>query len=280
MHMLGRTRNAAIVVTIIASMTSGLAFADELKVGGTGAAYGLLQLLGDAFVKASNRGDTVETVPGLGSSGSISAVMDGALHLSVSGRPLTSEEQEKGAKSLQLLETPFIFVTSHPSRQKLTTTNIIEIFNGTMKVWPDGKEIRPILRPKSDAASVFLVANITGMSAAMEQLRKRPDVPVAATDQDNAELAVRVANSLTAMTLIQFLTEKPQLRIIELNDAEPSVDAIQGARYSLKTKLHLIQGPQASDVATRFIAFLETPEAVKIITNHGGIVLGTRAVAN
>ena len=84
--MNGRIRNATIVLTVIASMTSGVACADGLKIGGTGAAQGIMILLSDAFKKASTRADTVEVVAGLGSSGGIAAVTEGALQFAVSGR--------------------------------------------------------------------------------------------------------------------------------------------------------------------------------------------------
>jgi phosphate transport system substrate-binding protein len=276
--MFSKSLNAAAAATVIIFATAGAASTDELRIGGTGAAQGLLQRLGGVF-SASHPGDTLEVVSGLGSTGGISAAIEGALHLAVSGRPLKSGEREKGAKGTLLLDTPFIFVTSHPNKQKLTTANVIEVFNGKLTKWPDGKDIKPILRPKSDSASAYLVDNLSGMQVAMEVLRKRPDVPVAATDQDNVEAAVRIENSLTAMTLVQFTTERPDLRLIELDGAEPSVDAMKTDRYPLKTSLHLIQGPHSSGVADRFIAFIKTSVAEKIILESGGLAPSARTAA-
>lgn len=262
--MLRKACWAAVSLIFLASAAP----AEELRVGGTGAAQGMLQRLADAF-HASHPGDTVVVIPGLGSSGGISAVIEGALEVAVSGRSLKSDERDKGARSTPLLDTPFVFVTSHPIRQRLSVSQVVDIFDGKLKTWPDGKIIKPLLRPRSDSVSEYLVDNIPRMKDAMERLRRRPDVPVAATDQDNAKLAEQISDSLTAMTLVQFVTDHPKLGLIELDGVTPSVGAMKAGRYPLKTRLHLVRGPQSSAAVDRLVAFLKTPVADKILLDSG-----------
>lgn len=256
---------------------AGAAGADELKVGGMGAAQGLLQRLGEAFA-ARHPEDAVEVVPGLGSSGGISAVAEGVLHLSVSGRPLKEEEKAKGLDGIPLLDTPYLFVTSHANPQRLTKAEVVAIYDGALTKWPDGKEIKPILRPKSDSVTPFLIASFEGMQAAMDTLRQRPDVPVAATDQDNIQAAERTAGSFAGATLTQAVTETPRLRRIPLDGVDASVEAMETGAYPLKMRLHAVVRSDRSPAVRRFVAFLHSPAADRIIRESGGAMVAPKPV--
>jgi phosphate transport system substrate-binding protein len=262
------------IIALILSCT-GTAQADDMKVGGTGAAYGLLLRLSEAF-HAASPGDRIEVVGGLGSSGALAAAAEGAIGLAIVSRDLKADETAKGLVAEPLLHTPFLFVTSHADPQVLTRADVLAIYDGTLTRWPDGKEIRPILRPKSDSASGFLIDNFDGMQAAMDKLRQRMDVPVAATDQDNIEAAVTVANSFAGATLLQIVTEQPSLRPVALNGVHASVAGMELGAYRLKMRLDAVIKATPSPVARRFATFLHSPTAKKLIRENGGAPLPAR----
>lgn len=257
------------------SVCTGTALADEMRVGGTGAAHGLLLLLSEAF-QAAHPGNNIEVVPGLGSSGGISALSEGALQFSVSSRLLKAEESAKALESTPFFDTPFLFVTSHPKPQKLTKAEVVAIYDGTLAKWPDGKDIRPILRPKSDSVTPFLIANFEGMQTAMDKLRQRPDVLVAATDQDNIEAAEKIANSFAGATLAQIATEQPRLRTVSLNGTEASVEAMENGSYILKMRMYAVTRSKAPPIVQRFVSFLRSSEAEKLIRQSGGVLASAR----
>ncbi|MGB8397558.1 substrate-binding domain-containing protein [Bradyrhizobium sp.] len=276
--MPGMMQRAAVVFTVGFWAAGGMAQADEVRFGGTGAAQGIMLILGKAF-SAVHPGDALEVVSGLGSSGGIAAVAEGALMLSVSGRPLKQEEKAKGLDSFPFIDTPFLFVTSNTQNLNLTTADVVAIYNGTITKWPDNRQIKPILRPKSDTASAFLIANIPGMQSAMDKIRQRTDVPIAATDQDNLQAAEAIEASFAGMTLTQFIADRPRLRAIMLDGVQPSVDNMLDGKYSLKTTLHLVMRAQPSAATQRFIAFVRTPQAQKLIRENGGVLVSTRTEA-
>ena len=107
----------------------------------------------------------------------------------------------------------------------------------------------------------------------MRKLRQRPDVPVAATDQDNSKTAEKVPNSFAGMTLVQFLTEKPQLRAISLDGVDASRDFGAIGSYPHLMRLYAVTSSAATPVAQRFSKFLQSEEAKKLIRSSGGIVL-------
>ncbi len=268
-------KTLSVAAIFLLSVSAGAALSEEMKVGGTGAAQGLLLRLSEAFKEAAP-GDNIEVVSGLGSSGGISAVAEGALQFSVSGRTLKAEEKAKALESTPFFDTPFLFVTSHPKPQQLTKAEVVAIYNGTFGKWPDGKEIKPILRPKSDSVTPFLISNFEGMQGAMDKLRQRADVPVAATDQDNIAAAEKIPNSFTGASLVQILTERPRLQTITLNGIEASIEAMEKGSYILKMRMYAVMKSTASPIAQRFASFLRSAEAEKIIRESGGVLLSAR----
>jgi phosphate transport system substrate-binding protein len=261
-------------LTLILSCT-GTVQADDMKVGGTGAAHGLLLRLSEAFHTASP-GDWIEVVAGLDSSGALAATAEGTIGLAIVSRDLKDDETAKGLVAQPLLHTPFVFVTSHPDPQMLTKWAVVAIYDGTLTRWPDGKEIRPILRPKSDSTSSFLIDNFEDMQDAMDMLRQRMDVPVAVTDQDNIDAAVTVANSFAGATLLQIMTERPSLQPIALNGVHASVTGMELGAYRLKMRFDAVITSTPSPVVQRFAAFLHSPTAEKIIRESGGAPLSAR----
>ena len=109
----------------------------------------------------------------------------------------------------------------------------------------------------------------------MDKLRQRPDVPVAATDQDNVEGAQKTPNSFAGMTLLQFTTEAPRLRPITLDGVEASVETMQKGVYTLKMRLQIVTKAEPTPATRRFLAFLRSPEAGKIIRESGGVAVST-----
>ena len=266
-------RRFAAAVSLIMLMPGLVsAQAEDIKVGGTGAATGVLIRLGQAY-EEGNKGDKVQVVPGLGSGGGISAVGEGAIDIAVSSRDLKADEKAKGLSAYPLFESPFIFVTSHPQPPKLTKADVVAIHNETMTAWPDGKPIKVILRPKSDSVTPFLHSHFEGMQPAMDKLRLRRDIPVAATDQDNVEMAEKTASSFAASTLVQWMTEAPRLKVIDLDGVTPSIAAMESGSYPLKARTVLVMKTKPSPAAERFALFLRSDRAQKIVRDSGAVSL-------
>ena len=89
LHQLTGLRRSALVIlgVVLGLVLPGGANAQTLRVGGTGAAAGMMKTLGEAF-SAATPGVRLDIVPSLGSSGGIAAVRDGALDLAVPSREL------------------------------------------------------------------------------------------------------------------------------------------------------------------------------------------------
>src|SRR5512137_2326936 len=91
-------------VCFLALMPALAGAQETVRVGGVGTALGVMRIIAGAF-EAANPGIRVQVVPSLGSSGGIKAIGEGALDISLSGRPLKEEEKSKGLAAQELART-------------------------------------------------------------------------------------------------------------------------------------------------------------------------------
>jgi phosphate transport system substrate-binding protein len=234
-----------------------------LRFGGTGTSLGMLQQVGGDFATASGGTVKVEVVPGLGSSGSIHALADGKLDLAVSARPLTRAEAARNLRVVLVVRTPFVLATSHPNPQSLKPADVLKIFEAKQLVWADDSPIRIILRSESETDTQLLGNLAPGMKEAIEAARRRSELPIAATDQENLEMAQRMKGSLTGTTLAQLTTEPNNLHTIAINGVEPTLGNLESGKYPFEKKLYFLLGERSAPEAQKFVTFLQSPQGLK-----------------
>jgi phosphate transport system substrate-binding protein len=239
------------------------AHGDELRMGGTGSATKVLEQLAGTFGAETDA--RIEVIPSLGSSGGIRALIDGVLDVAVSGRPLEPDEKKKGLAIGLQVRTPMVLATSHPNPNGLTREGVVTAFSAQSPSWGDGTAIRVILRPRSESDTAILGQLFPGLASAIESARKRPDIPVAATDQDNAEMAEQVPGSLVGTTLTQLKTEKRKLRTVAIDGVAPSLQAFERGAYPYGKTLYFVLPSTPKPLATRFLQFLRSPEGQQML---------------
>jgi phosphate transport system substrate-binding protein len=109
------------------------------------------------------------------------------------------------------------------------------------------------------------------MDAALEAARRRADVPLAATDQDNADLAERVPGSLISATLVQINLEGRKLNLIPVDGVTPSIEAFEAGTYRYGKKFHLAAAARPSAAVRNFLAFIGSPQGREILRWAGVI---------
>lgn len=261
------------LVGLILALGAGFAppGAQPLRLGSTGAAAGVLQRLSDAFA-AQSPGISVEVIPGLGGSGSIAAVAAGALDLAIASRDLNDKERAQGVVNVPFFETPYVFVSAVSTPLSLTQAQIQSYYTGAQRTYPNGEVVRPILRPRSDANSLFLAA-IPGMAEVLEQARQRQDLPVAGTDQDNMEHLRRIEGAFSSMTLTQLLSDANTLQRVRLDGVEAKPETMANGTYPHRMRLYVVTREKPPEVARAFQAFIVSPAGRAIVEAAGGRIL-------
>ena len=247
-----------------------VASADTLRMGGIGAATAFVPGLFSAFERSA--ATSLKVIPGLGSNGGLRALADGVLDIAISGRPLKPEELAQGLTPVVTVRTPFVLVTSHPRPNGLKSPDVADIYRLHNATWADGSPIRIILRPKSDSDTQVLGSMFPGMVEAIERARRRPEIPIAATDQDNASLAEQVPNSLAGSTFTQIKMERRDLRFVAIDDVEPSLETFQSGAYPFEKVLSFVLPAKRTPAAERFIAFLRSPAGRDALYSTGNLI--------
>lgn len=251
------------VALMIAGALSPTHAADQLRVGGTGTATGVLEQIAPSFSAATGMRLTV--VPSLGSTGAIRAVAENKLDIAISGRPLRPAEAAGGLVQLGTFRTAFVMATSHGNPNGFKSTELAGIYEAPIARWADGTPIHIILRPRSDSDTELLNELFPGMRDALETARLRPDVPTGATDQDNANLAERIKGSFTATTTSQIKTERRNLRIVPIDGVEPTLANVVNGTYRYVKKLYVVARAVDGADAARFTEFLRSPEGLRLL---------------
>jgi phosphate transport system substrate-binding protein len=256
--------NLAMPMLLAGTLLAGNAAAGEpLRMGGTGTSLGLLHQVGGEFSAGSKI--TIEIVPSLGSTGAIRALVDGKLDIAVSARPLKPTESAEGLSQVMVLRTAYVLATSHRNPTGLKTEDLPKIFAADEPTWADGTPIRIILRPRSESDTTLLGELFAGMDAAIEVARRRAEIPTAATDQDNADMAERIPGSLIGTAATQLKTEHRNLTVIPLNGVAPTLANFESRAYPFAKKLYFILRTAGDADARRFIDFLRSPPGEKAL---------------
>jgi phosphate transport system substrate-binding protein len=262
--MRARISNLAVAVLFVFPLLAGNGAAVEsLRLGGTGTAIGMLRQVGVEFSAAT--GIKIEVVPNLGSTGAIRALTDGLLDMAVSARPPTADETAAGLRQVAVARTAYVLATSLPTSNGLRVADLPGIFAAANATWADGTPIRIILRPRSETDTALLGELFAGMDRAIETARRRPEVPTAATDQDNVELAARTPGSLIGTTVTQLKTEHRNLHVVPLDGIEPARANIESGAYPFAKKLYFIVRSNSTPEAQRFADFLRSPPGEKAL---------------
>jgi phosphate transport system substrate-binding protein len=264
----------ALICIALAAVAPGCLRGETLKVGGTGAAVGLMRLLAAEFQR-SHAGVLVDVLPSLGSGGAIKAFQQGLLDVAISSRPLTEEERKQGLTLVELARTPFIAVTrADVGVAALTAEEVLRIYQGKLAAWPNGERIRLVLRPASESDTDILRRMSPEMRAAVDAALSREGMQVAMTDQDNAGIIMKTPGAFGFTTLAQCITESLPLVILAYNGVTPSVATLANGSYPHFKSLGFLTGPASTRKGKEFISFMLSAEGRRIMERSGCLFAG------
>ncbi len=256
----------ALIGTMIASSPT---LSKTLKIGGTGAVTALLGELAPAF--EAETGIKLDVISGLGTSGANSAIADGRLGLAFAGRDLRDKEKERGLKVAASYRTPYGLVTSRAGPDDLKKSDIVALYQADNPVWPDGMPVLIALRPVDESDNLVMEEHFPGMAQVLQRLRRRRDLSIAATDQDNADIAEKNKGSLAGATLVQIVAEKRNLRFVSIDGIPATLENYRNGSYPYGKSLYVIVPSAISPEAEAFLAFLARPTGEALMRGAGMI---------
>jgi phosphate transport system substrate-binding protein len=244
------------------------AVAETIRISGTGGAVGTMRILGEAFRKI-DPGVRIDILPGMGSSGSIKAVLAGRLDIGLSARPLSDEERAQGVVETRYARTPFVFAVNNTLKMTgLTLEGLAEIYAGK-RDWENGKRIRLVLRPQEDSDIPVLKSISPAMSAAVDIALRRKGMIAATTDPDAADAIESVPGAFGGTTLAIVLSEKRALSVLALGGVVPSVRSMADRSYPYSKSFFMMTKANPPVSVRRFIEFVRSPAGAAILAKNG-----------
>lgn len=239
-----------------------------VRIGGTGMALAAMRQVGERL-RAGDPTIGVEVLPSLGTQGGLKALAEGAIDVAVVARFLTAAEKARGVAEATCLTTALVFASSHPAPSGITKADLPGIYARAAPAWPDGRPLKILLRSRAGSENDYLIAAIPGMQTALEAAYKRSGVPVATTDQDNAQLALRTAGSFAIMTLLQINAERLNLRTVALDGVTASAEAFADKTYPLSVHVCIVLPAAPTPAAAKFVAYLTSPPGQALMQGLG-----------
>jgi phosphate transport system substrate-binding protein len=244
------------------------AVAETIRISGTGGAMETMRILGEAFRK-TNPWIRTEISPGMGSSGSVKAVLAGRLDIGLSAKTLSGEECARGVVETKYARTPFVFAVNRTLKMTgLTLAGVAAIYAGK-RDWEDGKRIRLVLRPEEDSDMPILKSMSPAMRAAVDIAMRREGMIMATTDHDAADAIETVPGAFGGTTLSLVLSEKRALRILSLDGITPSVRSMADRSYPYRKTFYIVTRKNPSAAVLRFIGFVRSPAGSAILAKNG-----------
>ncbi len=259
---------------ILQAIHAGYACAHEvLKVGGTGGALGTMKVMATSFEKVNPEID-VRVLPSMGSSGGIKAVSEGAVQVGLSSRHLREEERKAGLSFVPFARTPFVIVVRNDvSATNVRTSDLVKLLNGDMDKWPDGRRVRLILRPESDADTEYVKKISPLVARALKKAYGRPGVRIAMTDQECLQIVEKTPGAIGFSSLAQVVSEKSGVKVLSYNGIVPSLKTLGQGSYRLVKEFHIVTKAKQTPSVEKFVQFVFSSKGMKIIEKSGSIPL-------
>lgn len=246
---------------------------NTIRIGGTGGALGAMQQLSAAFKKTLPDVNVV-VLPSLGSGGGIKALLSGTIDIALSSRPLKDSERGQGAVEIEYAKTPFVLATSNKnSMSGFTMAQVVDIYEGKIKTWPNGSLIRLVLRPEGESDTALLKNMSGAMKQAVENALSRKGMILAVTDQDSADAMENIKGALGTSTLSQIISEKRALKALSLDGVKPSAKNIANGTYPHFKTFSMVVVQKPSGLSKQFIDFVRSETGHKILTESGHLTM-------
>lgn len=248
--------------------------AKPLVIGGSGTDLGTFRILAEAFSK-KNPSIEIKILPSMGSSGGIKALKHGMLDLALTSRALKDKEKSLDLISMHYASTPLVFAVASSSKQRnINTDQVLKIYTGAVKRWPDGSVVRPVLRPSTDSDTKIVLDSLIECKKCFYQAYQRRELPVAITDQESAGMIGNIPGGLGTSTLALILSENKPIKALALNNVVASADSLKNKTYPMYKNLYLVYNRQHNNQnLTAFLSFLTTQRAQSIFLNTAHLVV-------
>ena len=250
----------------------------EIRVAGNGSGTAVLERLATLYRSHDPKVVVRAIKPPMGSKGSLRALDAGTIDLAVisvaAGEDVT-KAYPRTDPLLPWLRSPMVFTGRDVvAGTGLTLEEVVDIYAGRTTKWADGRQIRLIVRHRSDVDTRILQSSAKALKQALEQAMVRIGAAYAENDLQNQHLLESTPGSLGAVPLGQLMLTGAVLQPMILDGIEPSVDNLRTGRYRIEKQLYLALPHKMGPQVRAFVQFLQSPATLRMLEQHGFLAFG------
>ena len=250
------------------------AAADTVRVDGSPALAPLVRALADVYYAA--RPFNVVTVGGgLGSRERIDAVREGRIDIALASQFVASELATQGLAAHEVAKSAVVFaVNASVPVTSLSSQQICDAYRGGVTNWRElGGSDLPLAvraRPAAEVDAAIVLAGIECFRAAtssstVARVIERPE--------DMAAELSSVSGAL-GMTSMPFVEQSGgRIKALALDGIAADTDRVRRGEYPLTRSVFLVTSASPSAAVVRFIAFVRSDAAARVIRANGAVPL-------
>lgn len=264
-----RSVRLGLIVTAFV-LSPSMAQAAMLTMGGTGGDLATIRLLADAYTRLHPE-VKVQILESMGSGGAVNAVLAGAVDIGLTSRPATDAERARGLRATAYARSPLVFAVAKDSaRTGVSRQELAALYAGEPV---QNGAARLILRPESDSDTLILRRNLPHLVQPLNRAYQRLGVPIAATDQDAADMIATTPDGFCTTTLSLIIAEKRPLKPLALDGVSPSTTNVANGSYPLVKEFYFVLAPNRNALAEQFLTFMRSDQATAILTATGHLAV-------
>ena len=264
---------AALLLALGLGLAAFTARAEQVTVTGSTSLLPLAQSAAEAYMKIHPEARI--SVAGRGSADGARSILDHTSDLAGASRELKPIE-------LSLAETRGISLITHPvalgcvvpvvdRKNPLTNITLAQlkgIYGGRLSNWsqlggPDARIAVMTRDSNSGTQEVF-------KKVVMKKTRIRPDALMLAS---NGAMVQAVAGNKSAIGFVSIAYLEPRLKALTVDGLKAGPATVKNGEYPLARTLYILTSGQPKGETKRFLDFLRSPEAKKIVVKEGFIPL-------
>jgi len=261
----------ALVALLLCFGCTGAGAETMLRIGGTGSAVGTAGALADDY--ASMHPHVQPRIVGnLGTGGALKALRAEALDVAIAARCLDEGERRSGLTEFPLSRTPLVFAAyGRVPLRGISLEQAIRLYGGEQTTWPDGRRVRPILRPMNDTDTATLRAISPAFDVAVLRGHAIKGLYTAITDEDSISAIALTPGAFGTTTLAMLASSPLNVNMLLLDGVAPSQKALSDGLYRLhKTFYIIVRAPVAPEIR-QFLGFVSSERGRDILMRHGQI---------
>ncbi|MBI4699832.1 MAG: substrate-binding domain-containing protein [Deltaproteobacteria bacterium] len=248
-----------------------------LRLAGSGSNVALTRLLVGAYQARSPR-PSIVVHRSIGSGGAVRAVRDGVVDLGLVSRPLQEAERQLG-----LIVIPYarvaVIVAAHPSvaQEGLSRAELLAIFRGEQREWPDGSRLVLLLREAGDSGNLALEGWLPELVAARREAERRGLGRILYSDAEMQAALTNTEGAIGLFDLGALVSQNLAIKALALDGHKPSADNLGSGAYPVFKDLAFVAARRPEGPVAGLLRFVFSAEGEQTIRAAGYLPLGGQA---